>query len=116
MGWTTLPEVQTPEQLQQAIRALGYQVLDAHCCFENGYQVLWTVEVLDNGERGIICTLIKTAGNGIACKDMWEALHPYYYSCPLHFLAMTEQSPLRCDKWREQVKAWHATKAPETSH
>jgi len=116
MGWTTLPDVHNAEQFLQTLRASGHPVLDAHCGFEHGHQVLWTVEVLENGECGILCTLMKTSGRGIAYKDMWEALHPYYYSCPLRFLAMTEHSPLRCDKWREQVKARHAAKMLETRH
>jgi len=106
MGWSTLYDVNTPEQFLQHIRTLSDTVLAAHIAFENGYSVLWTVEVISNGELGIICTLMRCGSNHILYKDMWEAVHPYYYSCPLHFLAMTEQ-------WRCAVKAFHAAKMPK---
>jgi hypothetical protein len=34
-----------------------------------------------------------------------ESAHPYYYSCPLSYLAA---APVACQKWRDNVIEWHA--------
>jgi len=107
MGWTTLPGVHNAEQLEQYARTAGHHILQAHACFENGYEVLWTIEVLKNGEYGIFCTLIQGSGGGITYKEIPEFQHPYYYSCPLDFLQMTLHSPWYCKKWRAGVNARH---------
>lgn len=72
---------------------------------------LWTVQVLvdaaGNGLRKpeIVLFLLRGDRNfGWGYKDMTESMHPYYYDCPLAFLAMApEVSPA----WRDGVRARH---------
>lgn len=78
-----------------------------HCAKGN---VLWTVRELTykatgKVERFIGCDLLKQQrGYGWGYKDMEEASHPYYYSCPLDYL---EAVPAECEEWRKGVREYH---------
>ena len=74
--------------------------------------VLWTVErlqyVKDDGtpvDTNVIgCYLLDNEkGFGWGYKDLCEAVHPYYYSCPLKFLDM---APEACPEWRARVREY----------
>jgi hypothetical protein len=52
-------------------------------------------------ERIIACFLLERGGIGWGYKDMCEAMHPYYYDCPLEFLDMV---PVACEEWRAIVR------------
>lgn len=47
----------------------------------------------------------KDKGYGWGYKDMTESMHPYYYTCPMGFLAM---APVANQEWRDKVAAHHA--------
>lgn len=87
-----------------------------HCTSGN---VLWTVwEIARPDEapmRYIGCDLLawdkSCAGWGY--KDMCEEMQPFYYSCPLAYLDMV---PSTSPEWREQVRAWHATRSRALAH
>jgi hypothetical protein len=80
----------------------------------DGADVLWRVMRREkaNGEvtTFIGCDLLEPPGwgGGWGYKDMTESMHPYYYSCPLEYLAM---APAACPAWREKVYEHHG-KAP----
>jgi hypothetical protein len=81
----------------------------AHCLRGNH---LWAVvELVDEQEtrpeRYIACYLLAydKSCRGGGYKDMDESLHPFYYDCPLGYLAM---APIACEAWREAVRAYHA--------
>lgn len=63
---------------------------------EDGQWVLWGVMQykVEARERVIFCYLLNRSEDGWGYKDMCEGMHPYFYSCPLHFLDMT---PPVCD-------------------
>jgi hypothetical protein len=65
---------------------------------------LWTVHELADGSRFIGCYLMQKSGTDWGYKPMDESMHPYYYSCPLAFLAMV---PVACQEWRDGVQAYH---------
>lgn len=72
--------------------------------------VLWAVfQRSVNGkvqQPAIACFLLsKQRDYGWGYKDMTEAMHPYYYSCPLSYL---ELAPETCKEWREKVREYHA--------
>lgn len=71
--------------------------------------VLWTVNIVtENGKeiaRYIGCDLLQKSDGQWGYKDMSELVHPYYYDCPLKFLAMV---PVACQLWRDKVKEFHA--------
>ena len=76
--------------------------------------VLWTVrETTDKAtgimERYIGCDLLQRERNyGWGYKDLCESMHPYYYSCPLAYLAIV---PVACEPWRAAVREYHAKQA-----
>jgi hypothetical protein len=47
-------------------------------------------------------------GYGWGYKDMAEEMHPFFYSCPLGYLALV---PVACAEWREGVKTYHVKMA-----
>lgn len=53
----------------------------------------------------IACHLLTRADSRWGYKPMDESMHPYYYTCPLTYLAM---APEQSQKWRERVRAYHA--------
>jgi hypothetical protein len=78
--------------------------------------VLWSVVHVVAKQEGVLnlpaggstsyigCTLLQRAGSRWGYKSMDEAVHPYYYSCPLRYLDM---APVQCSEWRERVLRYH---------
>ena len=95
----------------------------AHCyrgCAFSG--VLWSVRertFTNNGEevqpteRWIQCDLLQYQRDyGWGYKDLEEAAHPYYYSCPLKYLNMVPLDRFGGNaEWREEVKLHHQRSA-----
>lgn len=55
--------------------------------------------------RYIRCDLLECSSGQWGYKGMDESMSPYYYSCPLSYLAMAKElSP----SWRALVRAYHA--------
>jgi len=88
----------------------------AHCyrgCVFSG--VLWSVwertwtkdnQNVQEPERWIGCDLLAyQSGYGWGFKDLDESCGPYYFSCPLGYLAM---APVANETWREGVRSFHA--------
>ena len=79
----------------------------AYCVRGN---VLWSVIAItyrqDNrSKRLIVCHLLaKKKDCGWGYKDIDESMHPYYYSCPLHYLDL---APVTNTEWRARVQAYH---------
>lgn len=59
------------------------------------------------------CTLLSRSSGWWGFKEIEEAKHPYYYSCPLCYLDM---APERCPEWREGVREYHAGLRASDSH
>jgi len=62
--------------------------------------------------RAIDLALIGPGGHSFRSswgyKSLIEAMHPFYYSCPLSFLEMVPAgSPEVCPEWRAMVRKWH---------
>ncbi|GAJ29335.1 hypothetical protein [Acidomonas methanolica] len=53
----------------------------------------------------IRCDLLDQSGKMWGHKPLEEAMHPYYYSCPLSYLDL---APEQSSEWRAGVHAWHA--------
>ena len=76
-----------------------------HCLRGN---VLWTVnertiKEIGETERWIGCTLLEVHGGEWGYKPMEEAMHPFYYTCPLSYLDM---APVASDEWRAKVREY----------
>lgn len=52
--------------------------------------------------------LLGKCGGAYGYKGLSEVEGPFYYSCPLSFLA---EVPVARPWWREKVKEWHSEKA-----
>ncbi|HEV2680823.1 hypothetical protein [Paraburkholderia aspalathi] len=118
MGWLFLRQSRH-ELIQQLIEPTDNGPLRsnviAHALRGN---VLWSVvHVTDQGDGAlpglthddgycyIRCDLLQRSGDQWGYKPMDESMHPYYYSCPLSYLAM---APEQSAEWREGVRAYHA--------
>lgn len=56
----------------------------------------------------IVCNLIEKRDGKFWVKTLDESSHPYYYSCPMNFLAL---APIQSKEWREKViNYWVANK------
>lgn len=95
------------------------------CCLARCYRggafsgVLWTVwertferggETVQPTERWIMCYVLQyRADCGWGYKDISESMHPYYFSCPLKYLAMVPIEQYGGNReWREFVERYHA--------
>ncbi|QVX40765.1 hypothetical protein J4H89_23560 (plasmid) [Ralstonia solanacearum] len=87
--------------------------------------VLWSVvEVTAKGDgernslpagqlpRYIRCDLLECSSGTWGFKPLQEAMHPYYYSCPLSYLDM---APEQSHEWRKGVRAYHARRRSPTA-
>ncbi|MGH7429029.1 MAG: hypothetical protein ACREJ4_11845 [Candidatus Methylomirabilaceae bacterium] len=81
----------------------------AYCVRGNGLWKVVEVEDQRTGEKERYIALDRLAydkgSRGWGYKDLYESDHPYYYDCPLGYLA---QVPVECEKGREGVQAQHA--------
>ena len=116
MGWTF--SRQTRDQLIRELikpheSELARIDVVAHALFGNE---LWSVVRITAKQAGTIhlaigestcyirCDLLEGSGGAWGYKPLEESQHPYYYSCPLHYLDM---APVECPEWRDQVRAYH---------
>jgi hypothetical protein len=71
---------------------------------------LWCVKTYqrEGQERRYIALFLLDRGSwgpgGWGYKDLCESMHPYYYNCPLHFLAL---APVANEAWRAKVYEFH---------
>ena len=61
----------------------------------------------------IRCDLLQRSGDSWGYKPMDESMHPYYYSCPLSYLAM---APVQSAEWRDGVRAYHEQRRARRAH
>lgn len=117
MGWTfsnwTRDEMIHDLTQPGECEAAHYETI-AHTLHDN---VLWSVLRitarlpgvlgLDPGKSAtiIVCHLLEGRGSRWGYKAMDESMHPFYYACPLAYLAM---APEQSSPWREGVRTWHA--------
>lgn len=126
MGWTYPNGVSRKELIQQRTRTWEREidgvVVKSNClahCFRGGRfsGVLWSVwertferdgQQVERTQRWITCDLIRCHGGEWGYKDMQEAEHPYYYSCPITYLDLVpiEQYGGHPD-WRQEVRFRH---------
>lgn len=109
-------------------RQVGEMLVRTECmkhCFRGGRfrGVLWTVWkrtfVVDGvearpEERWIGCDLFQYSkdNDGFGFKDMSEAEHPYYYSCPLSYLSLVPIERFGGnEEWRAIVIEHHRRQA-----
>lgn len=117
MGWTTVRVPTTERLIDHLTKDSEYKVGDKKV--QNTYMkhhydertsVLWKVRkqtvIGETTEEkyAILCDIIE----GFSYKDLGEAMHPYYYSCPLEFLEMV---PVECQEWRDGVIEYHKQQA-----
>ena len=92
----------------------------AHCYRGNCFSgVLWSVfertfiregKQTEPSQRWIQCDLLQysRSNDGWGYKDLDEAMHPYYYSCPQKYLDMVPIETFGGNaEWREQVRQHH---------
>lgn len=116
MGWlfTHLNQAQLVASLVQprSSASTSVEVLEHHLAD----RVLWSFTKVTSKEDGwnqlkageslvfIRCDLLESSGDGWGYKPLEESMHPYYFSCPLHFL---ELAPEQCPEWRAAVRQFH---------
>lgn len=90
----------------------------AHCYRGGSFSgVLWAVwertftkdgQQTEPPQRWITCDLLRCQYGEWGYKDMSEACHPYYYSCPNKYLELVPLDRYGGNaEWREQVRLHH---------
>ena len=98
MGWLFTRGASKDDVVQELLRQ-SPPVEYALCA-----NTLWLVAEC-RGQRFIACFLLEAGGDGWGYKAMEEAMHPYYYDCPLRLL---ELAPVASEEWRRKVSEYHA--------
>jgi len=115
-GWTTKKAM--TESIMRPWETADCKVqFIAQCWRGNAWSgVHWAVceRTYTNGEvkRTVVCVLMQCSGGQWGYKDMSEDMGPYYYSCPLGYLALAQPEPTEgyAKEWRDKVRAYHAAK------
>lgn len=103
MGWTFTRGATKAEVIAQLLGERHHKTM-AHAVVGNS---LWCVKAYQREgkeRRYIALFLLDQCGGGWGYKDLCESMHPYYYNCPLHFLAL---APVANDAWRAKVYEFH---------
>lgn len=114
MGWLFPYGMSRKELITDCLRGWhspnGSSQSIAHCTRGNILWVVWERYTQSTGhfERVILCIMLQRSKDGWGYKDMDEAMHPYYYTCPLKYLKMVPH--VQSKEWREGVKSYHANK------
>lgn len=130
MGWTYPYGVDRKQLIAQRVegweRDTGEMLVKSTClkhCYRGGVfsGVLWSVwertftkdgDEVQPSERWIQCDLLRCDRGEWGYKDMEEAMHPYYYSCPLSYLDHVPIDRYGGNaEWREQVAEHHRRRA-----
>jgi hypothetical protein len=118
MGWSFYDDCKTVEDVTATVTrdmaASGWAVLRQKRTRENGRTVLWSLVDTVEGEPGatrtvtrIVCDLLEREGRLWGNKTLSESSGPFFYSCPLAFLA---RAPEVNAEWRAKVRQFHAAK------
>lgn len=128
MGWLFTPGSTRrgliSERTQGWQRASSEMLVRSSClahCFRGGSfsGVLWSVweqtftgdgKDVETKRRWIQCDLLQysKSNDGWGYKDMEESMHPYFYSCPLSYLAMVPVEQFGGnEEWRDGVQSYH---------
>ena len=114
MGWTFIENVSCEDIVRMIIAPEQNEVRHRETLHHSLVDdVLWSVvEITDKRnnqrERHIECHLLEANGRSYGYKGMCEAVHPFYYTCPLAYLAM---APVANADWRAKVKHYHRSAA-----
>jgi len=108
MGWYG-DSVSRKEKIRMLTTGNGKTKCIRYCYRGNAFKgVLWQVWEFEDkfhGDKFITCDILEYRQGYWYNKPLDESMHPYYYSCPLAYLAMTETVN---KEWRESVKEYHA--------
>jgi hypothetical protein len=82
-----------------------------HCTRGNILWSVWEVTDKTTGEKKtfIACDKMRNygrSGGDWGYKDMSESCHPYYYTCPISYLALANSGIN--EEWRKGVREHHA--------
>jgi len=73
--------------------------------YEKQCNVIWgIVHIVKENIDVIFCAIIQKQNKMYMYKPMDESVHPFYYSCPIKFLAETT---VQSKQWRQNVYAYH---------
>ena len=127
MGWLFKPGYSRKDLIRERTedwkRSGDDAVVVATTCLKHCYRgnvfsgVLWSVwertfmqddKESQPSQRWITCDLLRCQQGDWGYKDMDESMHPFYYSCPLGYLALV---PIERyggnEEWRAAVQSHH---------
>jgi hypothetical protein len=115
MGWIFMPVSREELILRLIAPRDDGQIFVETLAHEVQDEMLWSVErftarqktsFLEAGQsRNVIAAyLLDSHRDHWGYKALEEAMHPFYYSCPLLFLDL---APEQCPAWRKGVRKYH---------
>jgi hypothetical protein len=115
MGWTYSREWENKEDVVDYLKDCYNDGIVHSETYEEGQHILWTIlcikdNLADNSKYLIVCDLISPSQYGWGHKTIDEMMGPFYYSCPIHFLNLTEKSEYKNKGWRKNVVEYHNVK------
>ena len=109
MGWTFLYDAPDKQiVIDECINPSGWTSGKIRKCTKHSVvgNELWSIWESNTGDKTIVLFLLSKHMGNWGYKDMGEAMHPYYYKCPLYFL---EEVPVANQEWRNKVLEYHSS-------
>jgi hypothetical protein len=115
MGWDHSSHWSDKDDVVHYLKNAYKNAVIHHQTYEGGQHILWSVlckpnDIANKEELLIVCDLIGYSTNGWGHKTMNEMMGPFYYSCPIHFLNLTDESKYKNEGWRNKVTEYHNVK------
>jgi hypothetical protein len=127
MGWLFRPGYSRRDMIADLVkgneRSLDDGTVTKSTCLAHCYRggvfsgVLWTVwertfrcdkQLAKSTLRWINCDVLRYEQGEWGYKDIEESMHPYFYSCPLSYLALVPLDQFGGKaEWREGVREYH---------
>ncbi len=108
MGWLfplhTITKKLLVDQVKADWQASGYTIHSTKAVAKG----LWILGTTKGSDKPIIVFYLMEKAQGVwGYKDLDESMHPYYYDCPVAWLA---EAPVASPAWRDGVIAHHDRK------
>ena len=109
MGMTFIHNAQQKSDIINICIAPMHRINGTRQCIKKSVtnNELWTIWLdTETNTKSIVLFILAKESNP-SCwgyKELSESESPYYFKCPLYFLA---EVPVACEEWRQKVREYH---------